>query len=123
MSGRALSEEAMLASLQGLDLPAEAAGALAGDLTVAVGLGALAALAVALLLRLVSLRGRPARAPTLRQLVDAARALPEAERRLQLLHLLRARAPERYRALAHDLYRPDSDLTAERLERELATRA
>jgi hypothetical protein len=123
MSGRALSEEAMLASLQGLDLPAEAADAMAADLAVAVGLGALAALAVAVLLRLVSQRGRPVPAPSLRQLVDAARALPEAERRLRLLHLLRARAPDRYRALAHDLYRPDSDLTAERLERELAALA
>jgi hypothetical protein len=119
MSDRALTEEAMLASLRGIDLPSEAAGGLPADIALTIGLAALAACAVAGLLRLFSLTRRPAAPPSLRQRVEDARSLPEADRRILLLHLLRERAPERYADIARDLYRPDRAPSAARVEAEL----
>jgi hypothetical protein len=74
---------------------------------------------VAGLLRLFSQQHRPVPVTTLRDRIDAARTLTEADRRVALLHLLRDRAPDRYRQVARDLYHPDAILPVEQLEAEL----
>lgn len=119
MTDRALSEASMLASLRDIHLPAEAAGGLGADIAMTIGLAGLLALVVAGGLRLLSLRRRPGARPGLHDHLALARALPEAERRVMLLHLLRDRAPDRYAALARDLYRPGAALPVAQLETEL----
>lgn len=120
MTDRALSENVMLSSLRDIDLPAHAAGGLAADIAITLGLAGFAALAVAGLLCLMSLQRVPAARDTLQLRLEDARALPEEDRRLALLHLLRDRDPDRYYALVRDLYRPNGGPDADQLEKELA---
>ncbi len=119
MTDRALSEEAMLASLQDISLPAHAAGGLIADVAVTVGLAGVAAFIVAGGLRLFSQRSRKSHPPSLRDHLARAQAFPETRRRVLLLHLLRQHAPERYAQLARDLYRRETGITAEALQAEL----
>ena len=113
MTGRALSEETMLASLRDIDIPAQAAGGLPADIAMTVGLAGAAALLVAGVLRLLSQKHRSKPATTLQDRLNAARVLPEGDRRVALLHLLRDQSPERYRQVARDLYRPEATLPAD----------
>ena len=119
MSDRAMSEEAMLASLRGIQLPELAPVELVADIAVTVGLSALAALLVAALLRLASRRRETRIEPTLHDELARLQALPEAERRIAALHLLRAHAPDRYAAMQGALYRPDG-IATRTLEAEVA---
>lgn len=120
MTDRAMSETAMLASLRDIDLPAVAAGGVIADLAVTVGLAGLAALVVAGLLRLVSFRRHPGSPDDLRgQLAGLAQRPPE-DRRVALLHLLRAHAPERYAAVKGRLYEPGGGVDIDTLEAEVA---
>ncbi|WP_300035505.1 hypothetical protein [uncultured Roseobacter sp.] len=119
MAERALSEEAMLASLHDISLPAQAAGGLASDLAMTVGLAGVAALIVAGGLRALGRRARRSGPPDLKDRLGQLRDLPESQRRPAFLHLLRHHAPERYAQLARDLYHPRSALTSEALQAEL----
>ncbi|MEM8956958.1 MAG: hypothetical protein AAGC86_03995 [Pseudomonadota bacterium] len=120
MTGGALSKEAMLASLRDIRLPDVGAGGWVSDLAVAVGLASTAALIIALAARLVSQRRSKPSARTPREALDHALRLPEAERRIALLQILRARAPERYRALTRDLYSLEGAPDTRVLEAEAA---
>jgi hypothetical protein len=120
MTDRALSESAMLSSLRDITLPAEAPGGLLAEAAMVVALAACAALLVAGLLRLISLRRKTSAPRGLKADLAALQKLAEADRRVRLLHLLRAHAPDRYAALARRLYRPEGAVTAAELEAEMA---
>lgn len=120
MTDRALSEAAMRASLHDIDLPARAAGGFAADLALAIGLGGLGALLLVVLFRLVSLRARP---PAPADPVAAVYDLPDPARRVALLHLLRARAPERYAEIRGAIYSPGGGIDLATLEAEVRRRA
>lgn len=106
---RALSEEAMLAALHGLRLPAEAAGGAVAEALAGLGLGLVLAALACRLLRAGLAPRRPA--------PDLPEGLDGEARRLALLARLKAEAPARYAALAPDPYRPGG------LPREAAIRA
>lgn len=113
MKEQALSESAMRASLQDIRLPSEAAGGLVADLAVAVGMGGLLALVALALIGLFSRRRVAQPSLTLAERLAEARSLPEAERRVACLHLLREAAPETFAELAPMLYRPDGQADPE----------
>lgn len=116
MSERAISKEALLASLRDIRLPEAGAGDIISDLTAMIALAGVTALLFVGLFRLLShprLSGKKMQAHSIAQ-------LPEAERRLALLHLLKDRAPDRFAELRARLYRPDSDLDTATLEAEVA---
>lgn len=120
MTDRAISKEAMLTSLRDIRLPAEAPGGAAADLAVATGLACLLALALAAILRALSREPGKKTGATLQDHLAALEGKPEAERRLALLHLLRAHAPERHAALKGALYKPSGGVDAATLEAEVA---
>lgn len=120
MSERALSETAMLSSLRDIDMPAVAAGGMAADIAVTVGLAALAALGVSAVLRLLSLHRAAPPGNGLRERLDALAAAPEDERRIALLHLLREHAPERYAEIRGTLYARNGGIDTATLEAEVA---
>ncbi|WP_195822215.1 hypothetical protein [Roseobacter sp. MH60115] len=120
MTDRALSEEAMLASLRDIHLPAETAGGLAADIAVVIGLASLVALMLVGLARLLSLKVRAA--PVERPLAGL-QDLPEADRRVVLLHVLREAAPERYAAIRGAIYEPGGGVDLATLEAEVRARA
>ncbi|MDP5217060.1 hypothetical protein Q5Y75_07515 [Ruegeria sp. 2205SS24-7] len=120
MKDTALSETAMLASLRDIRLPPETPGGLVAELAVASGLAGLAALLVVGLLRLLSNRRAVAQELGPTDPMAALADKPEAERRIALLHLLRARAPERYAAIRGDLYRREGGIEQKALEAEVA---
>lgn len=115
-----MSEQAMLDSLRDIHLPEGAAGGALAEVAAVVALAALAALAIAGVLRLLSVRQRR-QVPT--GLADELAALSGnavPDRRSALLHMLRTHAPDRYAALRHQLYRPDSGLETAVLEAEVS---
>lgn len=109
MTDRSMTESAMLASLQDIRLPTEAAGGVVADIATAIGLAALLALIVLALLRLFGLRRRTVHLPSLPERIAGVMALPEEPRRIALLHLLKQEDPQRYATFAGQgtLYRPD----------------
>lgn len=123
MSEGALSKEAMLAGLEDIRLPADASGGLIAELAVAVGLAAMLAAAVLFLIRLFGVVRPPAPGVGMEDKISALRDLPDADRRLKLLHLMKERAPERYAAVRDNagLYRPDGGPDLTDLEAELRT--
>ncbi|ABV92206.1 hypothetical protein Dshi_0458 [Dinoroseobacter shibae DFL 12 = DSM 16493] len=120
MSDRALSEATMLASLRDIHLPASAPGGVWAELCVAVGLAALAALVVAAVLRAFTVRRTGQGPVSLQDRVAALEALPDDARRVALLHVLRAYAPQRYADLRAALYKPGPGVTLATLEAEVA---
>ncbi|MEO3416453.1 hypothetical protein AAFO92_17520 [Roseovarius sp. CAU 1744] len=107
MTDRALTEEAVLAGLQDIRLPVDAPGGLLADFLLVIGLGLCLALCLGTVLRLfTSARQRARRPPTLAQQVDASKALPEEQRRIMLLHLLKTARPEAFATLSDRLYHP-----------------
>lgn len=106
MSGEAISEEVLQASLRDVRLPGEALGGLVAELSAALALACLAALLAGVVLRAVSRRRPPPAAP-LSEAISRAEALEEPQRRLAFLHLLKTHAPERFAALKGSLYRPE----------------
>ncbi|XDA99016.1 hypothetical protein AB1M95_03690 [Sulfitobacter sp. LCG007] len=107
MSGRSMTQDAMLASLQDIRLPEASAGAGVADVFVVIGLTALLALAVLAVLGALGLRNAPLRRVSMPVRVAEALRLPAGPRRVALLHLIRERDPLRYAVLAegHTLYR------------------
>ncbi len=120
MADRALTKDAVLAGLQDIRLPTDAAGGLLAELLVASGLGLLLALGIGLMLRSIT-RSLPTigRAPSLSEQVEALSTLPETERQLALLHLLKANHPSAFAALADRLYRAGALPGCPTLEEEL----
>lgn len=114
-----MSREAMLASLGDIRLPVEAAGGMLADFAAAVGLAALAAMIVVALLRGAGSKRAVNRDPTPAERHAALRTLPDEERRVALLHLLKEIAPERHAALGDRLYRPGG-VPLEAIEAEVA---
>lgn len=123
MSDRALSREALLAGLRDIHLPEQAAGGGLADLLAAIALGGVAALLLVVVLRALSRRVKPTRPATLHDHIAALQSLPEPDRRIALLHLLKARAPARFAELKQALYRPDQPIPPEELEQELLRHA
>lgn len=119
MNETGLSETAMLASLRDIRLPAEAPGGPVADIAVAVGLAVMAALVVVVLLRLLSTGRDAAAAEHPHSGMTAGSDWTDARRRVALLHLLRVRDPERYSAIAGDLYRRDGGPELKVLEAEV----
>lgn len=116
MTDRAITKEALLSGLRDIRLPEPGPMDMLGNVTATVALASIAALLIVGAWRLLSsprLREGSQRAPDLAH-------LPEPERRVALLHMLKARAPERYAALRSQLYRPDGDLDLATLEAEVA---
>ena len=118
---RALTEEAVLTGLQDIRLPAEAAGGTLAELLAVVGIGLSLALLLGLASRVVT---RPSAAkpcaPSMAARLAALSDLPEGERRLALLHLLKETRPDRFQALAEGIYRMGGLPDATVLETELA---
>ncbi|KMK65188.1 hypothetical protein [Puniceibacterium sp. IMCC21224] len=106
MADRALTEEAVRSGLRDIRLPMEAAGGLAADLLAALAIGLLCAVFLGLLARFVTLSRPKASRTSLKREVTSLEVLPDDAQRIALLHLLKARAPERYRALVGEIYRP-----------------
>lgn len=81
----------LLTGLRDIRLPGDAPGGLAAEILVMVGLGAILALTVALVLKMFTTqqRHRPIRPPDLDTQIDALRTLPDEQRALALLHLIR----------------------------------
>lgn len=123
MSETALSREAMLAGLTDIRLPEAASGGLLADVAVVIGLAACLAAILLGLAQLFGLTRRPHRPPSLTEEIAAYSALPAADRRIRLLHMLRERKPERYKALVGDggLYRPNSGPVIAEIEAELGS--
>ena len=114
MADPALSDAAMLAGLRDIRLPPDAAGGIVADLLAATGLGLL--LAVLLGWGLSRLRLAPRRpGPGTARAV----ALTPDQRRLALLHDLKARRPEVFARYAPTLYRAGGLPESEELERAL----
>jgi len=116
---QSFSEETMLASLRDIRLPDTAAGGVFADILVSIGMAALAAMLCIGGLRVFFRPRRRSSGVTLGQLVQDAIALPESDRRVALLHILKQHAPEQHKALSGALYAPGKlDLT--QLEAEVA---
>ena len=114
--------QSLLAGLRDIRLPVEAAGGAVAELAAAVALGAVAALVVAGGARLIGQRaGHVPLAPEGDPL-SALSGLGGDDRRVALLHLLRARDPDRYACLRQCLYRRDGALDLATLEAEVRGR-
>ena len=116
----AMSETAMLASLHDIRLPASAAGGTFADVAAAVALAALATLLILGLLRLFTTRRPKAEAGDHQHPIPDG--LPEARRRVALLHRLKRQAPDVFSRLRSRLYRPGA-ITVEEIEREASRHA
>ncbi|WP_417605781.1 hypothetical protein [Primorskyibacter flagellatus] len=123
MSERALSETALQAGLRDIRLPADAAGGMGAELAAAIGLAAVAALVIGLIARqFLGRKPRPAR-PSLDRKLAELDALPDPERRIALLHLLKLYDPSQFAALRDSLYRPDAGPDTAALRAVLARHA
>ena len=119
MSERGLSEEAMLSGLRDIRLPVEAAGGTLAEFTAVVALAAAAALVLGVLVRPFSQKQALVREPSLLERIDALAEESEDGRRVALLHILKAHAPDRFAALHGALYRPGASLDLANLEAEV----
>ncbi len=122
MSGQGMSEATMLASLRDIRLPAEAAGGLAGDIAVVICFAALAALCVGALVRLLSLRASKRVELSARDRMVALTDLPDPQKRVGLLHLLKELDPAGYGTVKGALYQPSGGIETATLEAEVARR-
>lgn len=118
MSDGKISEAQMLASLHDIELPAQALGGQIPELFMIIGIAGLSGMLLALLVRTVFTHSRNAGSDTQRRLRQIHK-LPEPERRVALLHLLRDRAPDRYASYQDKLYHSDGGIDLVRLEREV----
>ena len=114
MADGALTREGVLAGLQDIRLPAEAAGGALAEALAAFGLGLLLASGIAMLTGLVTARRRTAPRPR-------ASAPPRSEEALQLALLaeLKTTHPDCYARLADRLYRPGGMPSVADLTRDL----
>ncbi len=119
MTGRALSEDRMLQALHDIRLPAEAAGGALGDMAATLAMAGILALLVGSAIRLMTRKRIARQDRSLADVLDELQAMPEADRRVALLHLLKARAPSRFEALRPSLYRRGSGSDVNQLEAEV----
>lgn len=123
MSGRALSETALQAGLRDIRLPADAAGGMGAELAAAIALATVAALLVGAIARqFLGRKPRPTTPSLSRQLAELD-TLPDPERRIALLHLLKSYDPSQFAALRDSLYRPGAGVDAAALYAALARHA
>ena len=116
----AMSEAAMLASLHDIRLPASAPGGAFADVAAAVAVAALATLLLLGVLRLFTTRRPKAEAGDHQNPIPGD--LPEARRRVELLHRLKRQAPDAFSRLRSRLYRPGA-ITVQEIEREASGHA
>lgn len=124
VAGRdAISEATLLAGLYDIRMPAAAAGGLTANIAVAVGLGLICAVAVSTVLVIFRRpNDRPAPPVDFADRIDRLRLLPDHERQVALLHLMRSAAPEAMPADPEALYRPGGLPAVTALEAELLRR-
>lgn len=115
MADRALTEEAVLAGLQDIRLPPDAAGGLAAELLAAIGFGLIVAAVLGLFIPLITRSRRPEWTRT----AGARAQLTEDARQLELLRLLKRKRPETFAALAARIYAPNGLPDIETLETEV----
>lgn len=96
----------MLAGLRDIRLPDIAPGGLIAEIAVAVGFGLLVGCVFSFLLPLISRNTRET-AISLRDQLSLISTLPEPERSIALLHLIRQMNPEAAASLKDRLYRRD----------------
>ena len=108
MSGEALSEAALQAGLHDIRLPAAVAGGQLAELAAAVALAGVAALMIGLLARPFLVRKKIQPQPSLAEQLSRLDTLPEPERRIGLLHLLKSHDPSRFADIRDSLYRPET---------------
>jgi len=94
MATGGLTTEDLANSLQDIRLPDAAAGGLLAEILAALGVGLLLAFCVGMIVRLVSRRRSAPRLATLAERIVALEDLPEPERALGLLHILKERDPQ-----------------------------
>lgn len=123
MAERALTAQAVKDGLQDIRLPPDAPGGMAAELLVAVALGLLLAVLLGQALRLVTVVRPAARPPRLGQRIAALAPLPDEDRRLALLHLLKETDPAALARLSAALYRPGGLPPAAEIEAELSRHA
>ncbi|WP_299846699.1 hypothetical protein [uncultured Roseovarius sp.] len=120
MADRALTEEAVLAGLQDIRLPTDAPGGLFAELLAVIGMALLLALFLGLIARTLSRpRLKKTRQIPVHDQLAQLKKLPDSERKLALLHLLKDTRPEVFKPLAVGLYRPDGLPDADTLEKAL----
>ncbi|SMX44923.1 hypothetical protein [Actibacterium lipolyticum] len=119
MAERAFTLEDLVAGLQDIRLPTDAAGGQVAEFAAAMGLGLFLAFMVALLLPLIMKRSTQTRPETLAERIDALRTLPPEQRALALLHLLKERAPDAVARMGSGLYAPGGLPDPTALEAEL----
>ncbi len=116
MTERALTEDAMLASLHDIRLPSDAPGGLLAEALAAGGLGLLLASGVAALVVLLTRLNTAALAKTDTNSGESG-AVGDDARRRRLLRQLKDAQPERFAKLAQDLYRKGGLPEIDALER------
>lgn len=109
----------MLAGLQDIRLPEIAPGGLIAELAAAVGVGLLIACAFSFLIPILTRKATPNSAPSLSEQLDVARQLPEAERSVSLLHMLREQDKDTADALQDRLYGQEDFPSSRELEQLL----
>ncbi len=120
MTERALTREAMLNGLHDIRLPADAPGGLAAELLALIGLALIVAIVLGLILRGVTLPQKAPRQASPQDRLAALAKLPESERQIALLHLLKSERPEVFRRLSAQLYTPGGAPDIPTLEAEVA---
>lgn len=109
----------LLAGLQDIRLPESAPGGLIAELAAAVGVGLLISSVLSFLIPILTRKETQNRAPSLDEKLDAARQLPEAERSVSLLHMLREQDKDAVDALQKRLYGQAEFPSSQELEQQL----
>ncbi|MEP3330951.1 hypothetical protein [Sedimentitalea sp.] len=120
MADRALTREAMLNGLHDIRLPADAPGGLIAELLAVVGCALIAAMLLGLIMRGVTLPRRQQKEANLQDRLAALAVLPDSERHLALLHLLKSERPDKFETLSGQLYAPGGVPDISTLEAEVA---
>ena len=120
MADRALTREAMLNGLHDIRLPAEAPGGLIAELLAIVGVALIAAIVIGLIMRSVTLPRKKPQEVSPQDRLTALAGLPERERQIALLHLLKSERPDAYRNLSAQLYAPGGTPDVATLQAEAA---
>ena len=104
MTERMIGEEAMLASLRDIHLPADASGGMVAEILAAMALGLFLALVLGGLAKLVSRHRLQQKPMPLTARLDALETQPEVEQRRAVLELFKQHAPDRLASLAPSLF-------------------
>ncbi|MDU9005774.1 hypothetical protein [Sedimentitalea todarodis] len=120
MADRALTREAMLNGLHDIRLPAEAPGGLIAELLAVIGVALIIAVLVGLIMRSVTLPGKKPAKQSPQDRLAALAKLPDSDRQIALLHLLKSERPDAFRKLSPQLYAPGGAPDIRVLEAEVA---